>query len=265
MSRDGVQFGQGEFSSRSEVSGQACRESKRRRAGSRRSSAPVREKSGLGYFHMSGKPHRTGTVYAAKKAGETRRIDFHVRGALDSLQRGEVRPVVEKDERQPGVPLWEARPSRDRSSEAGPGAATVLSDFGAEVIKVEPPGIGDPHRITYKIPPNPSATENYGWHLSNRNKYGMAVDLKTPRSREILERLVKWADVLVVNFPQPVRKRLTGHRNRNRAEMAERPASAPRACKKFSSSAPVDDNLAFDRCLEPSFAFRITALTCLTW
>jgi formyl-CoA transferase len=36
----------------------------------------------------------------------------------------------------------------------------------------------------------------------------MAVDLKSPRSREILERLVKWADVLVVNFPQPVRKRL---------------------------------------------------------
>ena len=91
---------------------------------------------------------------------------------------------------------------------AGPGAATVLSDFGAEVIKVEPPGIGDPHRITYKIPPNPTANENYGWHLSNRNKRGMAVDLKSPHAKEILERLVKWADVLVINFPHPVRKRL---------------------------------------------------------
>src|SRR5580698_1763345 len=91
---------------------------------------------------------------------------------------------------------------------AGPGAATVLSDYGADVIKVEPPGGGDPHRFTYKIPPNPTASENYGWHLSNRNKRGMAVDLKSPHSREILERLVKWADVLVVNFPQPVRKRL---------------------------------------------------------
>src|SRR6202789_1827157 len=91
---------------------------------------------------------------------------------------------------------------------AGPGAATVLSDFGAEVIKVEPPGMGDPHRITYKIPPNPTANENYGWHLSNRNKRGMAIDLKSPRATEILERLVKWADVLVVNFPHPVRKRL---------------------------------------------------------
>jgi len=91
---------------------------------------------------------------------------------------------------------------------AGPGAATVLSDYGADVIKVEPPGIGDPHRFTYRIPPNPSAHENYGWQLSNRNKRGMALDLKSPHSREILERLVKWADVLVVNFPQPVRKRL---------------------------------------------------------
>ena len=91
---------------------------------------------------------------------------------------------------------------------AGPGAATVLSDFGADVIKVEPPGIGDPHRMTYKIPPLPSAKENYAWHLSNRNKRGLAVDLKSPHSGEILERLVKWADVLVVNFPQPVRKKL---------------------------------------------------------
>src|ERR1700723_4049801 len=91
---------------------------------------------------------------------------------------------------------------------AAPAAATVLSDFGAEVIKVEPPGTGDPHRITYKIPPNPNSNENYGWHLSNRNKRGMAVDLKSPHAKEILERLVKWADVLVINFPQPVRKRL---------------------------------------------------------
>ncbi len=91
---------------------------------------------------------------------------------------------------------------------AGPGAATVLSDFGADVVKIEPPGIGDPHRMTYRIPPLPSAKENYSWHLSNRNKRGLALDLKSPRSREILERLVKWADVLVVNFPPPVRKKL---------------------------------------------------------
>jgi len=91
---------------------------------------------------------------------------------------------------------------------AGPGAATVLGDFGADVIKVEPPGAGDPHRNTYKIPPQPRSDDNYAWHLDNRNKRGVAVDLKSPHARAILERLVKWADVLVINFPPPVRKRL---------------------------------------------------------
>ena len=91
---------------------------------------------------------------------------------------------------------------------AGPGAATILSDFGAEVIKVEPPGIGDPYRLLHKMPPHPVSNENYPWHLDNRNKRGLAVDLKSPCAKEILERLVQWADVLIINFPPPVRKRL---------------------------------------------------------
>jgi len=91
---------------------------------------------------------------------------------------------------------------------AGPCAATVLSDYGADVIKVEPPGTGDPWRNGYKVPPQPSSKDNYPWQLDNRNKRGIAIDLKSSHSREILERLVKWADVLVVNFPPPVRKRL---------------------------------------------------------
>jgi crotonobetainyl-CoA:carnitine CoA-transferase CaiB-like acyl-CoA transferase len=90
---------------------------------------------------------------------------------------------------------------------AGPAAAVILSDFGADVIKVEPP-TGDLWRMAYKVPPLPRAKDNYPWHLSNRNKRGMAVDLKSPRAGEILERLVKWADVLIVNTPQPARKRL---------------------------------------------------------
>src|SRR5690242_15374827 len=90
---------------------------------------------------------------------------------------------------------------------AGPGAAVILSDYGADVIKVEPP-TGDLQRIIFKVPPQPRSKDNYPWHLSNRNKRGMAVDLKSPRAGEILERLVKWADVLIVNTPQPARKRL---------------------------------------------------------
>jgi len=91
---------------------------------------------------------------------------------------------------------------------AGPGAATILSDYGADVIKVEPPGSGDPHRHTFQLPPQPRSKDNYAWHLDNRNKRGMSLDLKSPHASAVLERLVKWADVLVVNFPHPARKRL---------------------------------------------------------
>jgi len=90
---------------------------------------------------------------------------------------------------------------------AGPSAAVMLSDFGADVIKVEPP-TGDLWRIGYTLPPQPRSHDNYPWHLNNRNKRGLALDLKSPQARPILERLVKWADVLIVNTPHPARKRL---------------------------------------------------------
>src|SRR5712675_3693588 len=90
---------------------------------------------------------------------------------------------------------------------AGPGAAVILSDFGADVIKVEPPS-GDMYRIVFRLPPQPRASDNYTWHLDNRNKRGLALDLKSPNAAEVLERLVKWADVLIVNTPHPARARL---------------------------------------------------------
>jgi crotonobetainyl-CoA:carnitine CoA-transferase CaiB-like acyl-CoA transferase len=91
---------------------------------------------------------------------------------------------------------------------AGPAATTVLSDYGANVIKVEPPGAGDPYRFLYRIPPNPPAKDNYAWQLTNRNKRSLVVDLKNAEGRKVLERLVKWADVLVTNFPPRVKKGL---------------------------------------------------------
>jgi formyl-CoA transferase len=90
---------------------------------------------------------------------------------------------------------------------AGPGAAVILSDFGADVIKVEPPK-GELWRIGNKIPPQPFAKDAYQWHLNNRNKRGLALDLKSPDARKVVERLVKWADVLIVNTPHPARKKL---------------------------------------------------------
>jgi crotonobetainyl-CoA:carnitine CoA-transferase CaiB-like acyl-CoA transferase len=90
---------------------------------------------------------------------------------------------------------------------AGPGAAVILSDFGADVIKVEPPK-GDLWRMANKVPPQPLAKEAYTWHLNNRNKRGLTLDLKSPHAGKILERLVKWADVLIVNTPHQARKKL---------------------------------------------------------
>src|SRR6201991_490851 len=90
---------------------------------------------------------------------------------------------------------------------AAPGAAVILSDFGADVIKVEPPS-GDFWRFGNHIPPQPAAKDPYQWHLNNRTKRGLVLDLKSPSAQPILENLVKWADVLIVNTPHPARKRL---------------------------------------------------------
>jgi formyl-CoA transferase len=90
---------------------------------------------------------------------------------------------------------------------AGPSAAVILSDFGAEVIKVESPS-GDMWRHGHQIPPQPQATDAYPWHLANRNKRGITLDLKSPSAAQVLEKLVKWADVLIVNTPHPARKKL---------------------------------------------------------
>ena len=90
---------------------------------------------------------------------------------------------------------------------AGPAAAVILSDFGADVIKVEPPS-GDMWRIGHKLPPQPQSEDAYPFHMANRNKRGIALDLKSPGAQPVLERLVKWADVFIVNTPHPARKRL---------------------------------------------------------
>jgi crotonobetainyl-CoA:carnitine CoA-transferase CaiB-like acyl-CoA transferase len=91
---------------------------------------------------------------------------------------------------------------------AAPAAATMLSDFGADVIKVEAPGMGDPQRLLSSVPPSPAANGNYSWHLANRNKRGMSINLKSEGGTQILKRLVEWADVLITNFPHGTREGL---------------------------------------------------------
>jgi crotonobetainyl-CoA:carnitine CoA-transferase CaiB-like acyl-CoA transferase len=91
---------------------------------------------------------------------------------------------------------------------AGPAAATVMSDFGAQVIKIEPPGMGDPYRRRATPPNGPGLASNPGFALDGRNKRSLALDLRQPQGREILYRLVAEADVFITNYPPPVRRRL---------------------------------------------------------
>jgi crotonobetainyl-CoA:carnitine CoA-transferase CaiB-like acyl-CoA transferase len=91
---------------------------------------------------------------------------------------------------------------------AGPATATALGDWGADVIKVEAPGIGDPHRNSYKGANYPPGAANFPWQLDGRNKRSVALDLKHPDGRNALDRLIARADVMVVNFPPKVRGRL---------------------------------------------------------
>lgn len=88
---------------------------------------------------------------------------------------------------------------------AAPAAATILSDFGADVIKLEPPGAGDPWRAWTPIP---GRAKEYGWQVTARNKRGLAIDLKQPEGLAVLNRLIATADVFITNFPLSVRDRL---------------------------------------------------------
>jgi len=91
---------------------------------------------------------------------------------------------------------------------AGPAAGTIMSDFGARVIKIEPPGEGDSYRQLMKVPGMPPAPLDYFWMLDNRNKESLALDLKHDAARPVLEALIRKADVFITNFPGPIRDRL---------------------------------------------------------
>ncbi|MEH6558251.1 MAG: CaiB/BaiF CoA-transferase family protein [Oceanicoccus sp.] len=91
---------------------------------------------------------------------------------------------------------------------AGPVAATILADFGADVIKIEQPGEGDLLRVLSDIPTTPDADSNYFWQMDGRNKKGLTLNLKTPEGIEILHKLIADCDVYVTNQPFGVRRSL---------------------------------------------------------
>ena len=87
---------------------------------------------------------------------------------------------------------------------AGPASATIMSDFGADVVKIERPQGGDLYRFMADLPGFAKADVNWAWVLTSRNKRSVALDLSSPQGREVLVRLVKTADVFVTNYQRPL-------------------------------------------------------------
>lgn len=126
---------------------------------------------------------------------------------------------------------------------AGPAAAAVLGDWGAEVIKIENPAGGDPVRalmrlgISFEPPVNPSL------ELDNRNKRGVAINVQTPEGTAVVRRLLQGADVFVSNLrPAALQRAGLGY-----ADVRE---SNPRliyaGLSGYGTRGPEKDRAAFD-------------------
>jgi crotonobetainyl-CoA:carnitine CoA-transferase CaiB-like acyl-CoA transferase len=89
-----------------------------------------------------------------------------------------------------------------------PGSCAILADWGADVIKIEDPTSGDPHRGLFMVAGVGMPDINFPWEFDNRNKRGMAVDLRTDEGKEILYKLVEGADVFVSNLQSAALEKL---------------------------------------------------------
>ena len=95
---------------------------------------------------------------------------------------------------------------------AGPAAATIMADYGAEVIKIERPPIGDPYRYLSTIPGMPITEHLFCWILDARSRKSLALNLEIDAAREVLLKLVRTADVFITNYqPALIRKFRTGY------------------------------------------------------
>jgi crotonobetainyl-CoA:carnitine CoA-transferase CaiB-like acyl-CoA transferase len=123
---------------------------------------------------------------------------------------------------------------------AGPLASTLLGDFGATVIKVEPPGGGD---IARRWGPPFSGDDSTYFVALNRNKKSATIDLKHPRGRELALRLAERSDVLIENFRVGALERLgLGH-----AQVAARnPRIVYCSISGFGQTGPYRDRAAMD-------------------
>lgn len=123
---------------------------------------------------------------------------------------------------------------------AGPVAATLMADFGAEVIKVEQPGTGDTLRDIGPF----AGGEGLWWNVEGRNKKSVTIDLRQERGQELLKRLARTADAVVENFrPGTLDKWKLGY-----AELAKvNPALVMLSVSGFGQTGPYAQRAGYDR------------------
>ena len=124
---------------------------------------------------------------------------------------------------------------------AGPYAAMQLADLGADVVKIERPGTGDPFRVFGAG----GGAQGYSSNFTafNRNKRSVALDLGAPRGQEVFRRLAARADVIVENFRAGVMRRLDLHHETLRAA---NPPLIYCSIDGFSADGPFRDQPAYD-------------------
>ena len=89
-----------------------------------------------------------------------------------------------------------------------PSAGAVLADWGAEVVKVEHPEVGDPQRGLVTSGLVPAGGFNFMWEQPNRGKKSVGIDIKTPGGLEILYKLIAQSDVFLTSFLPEARRKL---------------------------------------------------------
>lgn len=124
--------------------------------------------------------------------------------------------------------------------EAGPSCTEALAWLGAEVVKVENPGLGDPGRRLQKGKPD---NDPWYFHQFNANKKSLTLDLKSERGRAVVKRLIKKADVMIENMAPGTIERLgLGYDDVREIN----PGIVYCQIKGFGQGSPYEKSLAFD-------------------
>jgi formyl-CoA transferase len=146
--------------------------------------------------------HKTATRAAAKKIVALRKgARKPARKAGNAARAGAARAALPKPSTKPwggaGKALDGVRILDFTHVQSGPTCTQLLGYMGADVIKIERPGVGDITRGQLRDVPN---ADSLYFTMLNGNKRSITIDSKNPKGKEIIERLIKYCDVLVENF-----------------------------------------------------------------